>query len=552
MAGTYTVRGWVQIPVTGGKARVLLIESDDNIADKSQTLMEDALEAFDQKYKGSVALANYYDLEAQPPTTLYFYTTGLDFGDGWLSAIDSTFVNQLNLTRFIETLREFQYLGTSTSKYQMCGMALVKFADHWTWGSIQGLYEVEGETPSMMPHPGKLGFFVSNEPMSRIITSSWYNTNFDDYMNRLNPMPEDDPYGPGDDSDEGGGEGDFDTSSDIIPIPDLPSLSAVDTGLITLFNPSISQLKSLSQYLWTDLMQDIASGGSLETVIEDLKKIVSNPYDAILGLSIVPVNITTAGSKDIKMYGVLDSGISAPYAASQYAAVDCGTLHVNEFWGAYLDYAPYTKITSLYLPYIGVVSVDVDEIMGKALRIVYHVDILSGQCIAYIIINGSVEYQYQGHCSCSVPITAVDFSSTITSGLSLIGNISNIASSAIGGFGMGGGVGAALGAARSAVSNAPSIAGNVMNMKPDIKAGSGIGSMGGQMSVQKPFLIAIRPRQSKPTRQNSFTGYPSNITMAVRQCSGYTEFDYINLDGIALTGEEKDELLSILQEGVYL
>lgn len=364
--------------------------------------------------------------------------------------------------------------------------------------------------------------------------------------------PDDDPYQPGGDSDEGGGDGDFDDSSDIIPIPDLPSLSAVDTGFITLFTPSVTQLQNLANYLWTDLMQDIGSGGSLETVINDLKKIVSDPYNAIMGLSIVPVNVPTGGSKDVKMYGVLDSGVVMPYASTQYVSVDCGTLHINEYWGAYLDYAPYTKITSLYLPFVGVVTLDVDEIMGKSLHIVYHVDILSGQCIAYIIIDGSVEYQYQGHCACSIPISGMDFTNAVTSGLSLIGSISNIASSAIGGFAMAGAGGALTGATASAAANLPSIAGNVMNMKPDIKAGSGVGGMGGMLSVQKPYLIAIRPKQSAPSRQNTFTGYPSNMTRAVRDCSGYTEFDYINLDGIALTNDEKDELKQILSGGVYL
>ena len=55
-----------------------------------------------------------------------------------------------------------------------------------------------------------------------------------------------DPYSPGGDSGTGGGTGSFDGTGDNIDFPSLPTLSAVDTGFITLFNPSSAQLKSLA------------------------------------------------------------------------------------------------------------------------------------------------------------------------------------------------------------------------------------------------------------------------------------------------------------------
>ena len=56
---------------------------------------------------------------------------------------------------------------------------------------------------------------------------------------------------------------------------------------------------------------------------------------------------------------------------------------------SYLDFLPYTK-TQLYLPYIGIVDVSTDDIMDKSMAIKYHVDILTGGCIAYIIIGGII------------------------------------------------------------------------------------------------------------------------------------------------------------------
>ncbi len=362
-----------------------------------------------------------------------------------------------------------------------------------------------------------------------------------------------DPYSTGGSSGGGGGTGDFDGTSDTIGLPSLPSLSGLNTGFFTAFVPSASQMQSVSNYLWNNAITDILDTNThLGEKVEALKKIVANPYDAIMGCSIIPVTPPTAGSKELKMYGILETGISLPYASTRWVQVDCGTLNIHEFWGSYLDYSPYTKTTSLYLPYIGTVSIDIDLIMAKSLQVVYYVDILSGICVAFILVDGSVKFHYQGQCSTQVPITNADYSSVISAGIGLIGNASQVVGSAVTG-GVGGGVGGAVaGAVAGAISQAPSIASNVMSAKPDIRSGGAIGSSAGILSVQRPYLIIERPKQSVPAFQNHFTGYPSNVTAKVSDLTGYTEFETINLDGISLTDAEKTELDNILKGGVYL
>lgn len=362
-----------------------------------------------------------------------------------------------------------------------------------------------------------------------------------------------DPYSRGGNSGGGGGTGDFDGTSDTIGLPSLPSLSGLNTGFFTAFVPSASQMQSVSNYLWNNALTDILDPNTgLGEKVDALKKIVANPYDAIMGCSIIPVTPPTAGSKELKMYGILETGISLPYASTRWVQVDCGTLNIHEFWGSYLDYSPYTKTTSLYLPYIGTVSIDIDLIMAKSLQVVYYVDILSGICVAFILVDGSVKFHYQGQCSTQVPITNADYSSIISAGIGLIGNASQVVGSAVTG-GVGGGVGGAVaGAVSGAISQAPAIASNVMSAKPDIRSGGAIGSSAGILSVQRPYLIIERPKQSVPAFQNHFTGYPSNITAKVGDLTGYTEFETINLDGIALTDAEKAELETLLKGGVYL
>lgn len=388
---------------------------------------------------------------------------------------------------------------------------------------------------------------------SMFIIGETINSSHQYIVSSINGSISTDPYSQGGSSGGGGGTGDFDNTSDTIGLPSLPSLSGLNTGFFTAFVPSASQMQSVSNYLWNNAITDILDPNTgLGEKVDALKKIVANPYDAIMGCSIIPVTPPTAGSKELKMYGLLETGISLPYASSRWVQVDCGTLNIHEFWGGYLDYSPYTKTTSLYLPYIGTVSIDIDLIMAKALRVVYYVDILSGICVAFILVDGSVKFHYQGQCATQIPITNADYSSVISSGIGLIGNASQVVGSAVTG-GVGGGVGGAVaGAVAGAISQAPSIASNVMSAKPDIRSGGAIGSSAGILSVQRPYLIIERPKQSVPAFQNHFTGYPSNITAKVSDLTGYTEFETINLDGLFLTDAEKKELEDILKGGVYL
>ena len=343
-------------------------------------------------------------------------------------------------------------------------------------------------------------------------------------LNPYTPEPEEtDPYSPGGSSGTGGGTGNFDGTGDDIAIPGLPTLSAVDTGFITLFNPSISQLKSLSDYLW--------SGFDLNT----FKKIFANPMDCILGLSIVPVSVPNGELKEVSV-GNIPTGVSMTVAASQYVTVDCGTLNVNEFWGAYLDYDPYTK-AEIYLPYIGTHPISVDDIMGKSVHVVYHIDILSGACTAFVKCGGSVLYEFIGQCSSSIPVTGNDWTNVINGVLSV--------SAAIGTMVATGGATAPM--AASAIASTA-----VNSMKSNVEKSGSMSGTGGMLAVQTPYLILTRPRQAMPARQNEFMGYPSFITSKLGSLSGYTVVEEIHLENISGTEQEISEIENLLKTGVIL
>lgn len=331
-----------------------------------------------------------------------------------------------------------------------------------------------------------------------------------------------DPYAPGGDSGTGGGTGTFDGTGDDVNIPALPTLSATETGFITLFNPSLEQLKSLANYMWSNAFD-----------LDTLKKLFANPMDCILGLSIVPVAVPNGGTGTVSV-GNISTGVSMTKAATQYVEIDCGTLNVEEYWGAYLDYDPHTK-AEIYLPYIGTHPIAVDDIMGKPVHVVYHIDILSGACSAFVKCGGSVLYTFIGQCSSSIPVTGNDWTNVINGVLSIAGAVGTMVAT--------GGASAPM-----AVDTIASTA--VNSMKPSVEKSGSLSGTGGMLGVQTPYLILTRPRQAVASQQNKFMGYPSFITENLGSISGYTEVEFVHLENISATESELSEIENLLKTGV--
>lgn len=344
------------------------------------------------------------------------------------------------------------------------------------------------------------------------------------FWNGVTPYGGGDPYTQGGESDVGGGSGNFDGTSVDVDFASLPTISAVDTGFITLYNPSRIQLQALASYMWSGLFD-----------LDTFKKLFADPMQAILGLSIVPGPVPSGEAQHVKI-GNIDSGVNMTKAAAQYIDIDCGTLNVEEFWGAYLDYEPYTK-AEIFLPFIGVHQIAVDDIMNKSIHIMYHIDLLSGGCACEIKCGGSVLYTFVGSCAVSIPVTGSDWTNLINGVLS--------AASAIGTMVATGG--ATAPAAAGEIASAA-----VNSLKPSIEKSGSIAGAGGMLAGKVPVLILTRPRQALPGNQNKFTGYPAFITRSLGDLSGYTEVHSIRLSGIDGTESEIDEIEELLKGGVIL
>lgn len=350
---------------------------------------------------------------------------------------------------------------------------------------------------------------------------------------RKNP---DDPYDGGDDKgDDDNTPGDYDHTSDYVPEPDLPSVSVTDSGLVTLFAPTESQLKSLANYLWSDAFS-----------LDNFKKMLNNPMDCILGLTIVPVNVPRGSAREITV-GNITTTVSCDICPTQYVKVDCGafTFDRHDMTNSYLDYAPYSKCY-LYLPFIGVQEINIDDFMQSTMHVVYHVDILTGAMFCYVMRNNSVMYTYMGQCSENVPLSSSSYSNTIGSIMSAAASIVGVASVATTGGASAPVASGLLASATTSTANA------VTSLKPSVAHSGSIGGGAGIMGVNYPYLIFNTPHVSIPSQQRHYTGYPSNQIVKLSALKGFNVIQAINLSVSGANDSEMNEIENILKGGVIL
>lgn len=315
------------------------------------------------------------------------------------------------------------------------------------------------------------------------------------------------------------------TPTPVIPTPSLPD--AVNSNkLFTVYNPSGSQLDSLGGYLWDN------------SLIETLKKIWQNPLDGII--SLIQVYVTpVAGSSHNIILGYLDSGVSAPVVTSQFVNLDCGNVSLNELRKNATDYTPYTSL-QIYLPFIGITELDINECMRGIINVKYVIDVYTGTCLAQVKItrnpdtpNGAILYTFSGNCSQQIPLTSGDATGVLRSLINAAGAGLSIAS--------GGGIGVVAGASM--------IGQSLTHEMFHVGHSGNLSANAGIMGQKKPYLIINRQRPYTPNNYNHYYGFPINKTVYLNNCSGFTRVKAIRLQTSA-TDNEREQIEQLLKEGV--
>ena len=338
------------------------------------------------------------------------------------------------------------------------------------------------------------------------------------------PIPPD-PYDPGGGGNQPhGGDGedpdDDDMGTELHGDGDTPT--ALGTGFCRIYCPSKSQLQALSSYLW-----------SASYDLDQVKRLFTDPMGSILGLSAVPVQLIGT-NMPVSLGGLIIEGLTMPMVTQQYHHISMGAVTVEEKYGSYLDYDPYTKF-SVVLPFIGIRDVSADDIMGKTVGLEYDIDILSGSCVARLQAGSNCLYQWAGQCAMQLPVNSRNWDSIFSTAVSVA---ASVGSAAVGGIG-----GAFASAAISA-------AGQVTSAKLNIERSGSIAGAASWLGQLTPYLIRTSPVAAIPAGQNRYIGYPAYTTVLLGDLEGYNEVESIHLQGVPATAAELEEIDTLLKGGV--
>lgn len=315
-----------------------------------------------------------------------------------------------------------------------------------------------------------------------------------------------------------------DTGTGDSPTPVVPTGSA--SALWSVYHPTQAQINSFGAWLW----------GS--PFLTNIGKLFQNPIDGVISLHKIFATPVDSGTNNI-VVGTLDSGVSSATVTQQYVYIDCGSVNLSEDFANVFDYPPYTQV-SIYLPFIGIVPLDTNDVMRSSINVIYGVDVFTGACLATVKVtrdgHTAALYQYSGMCSVEYPLSNVQNSNLVGGLLAVAGGVASMVSS--------GGV--------SAPAVLTAAAGAAGASKSTVGRSGGFSGNAGAMGCKIPYLIIQRPQTRVASTFPELAGYPTNKSGKLSSFSGQVNVVHVHVQDIPATNDELTQIENLLKSGVLV
>lgn len=316
-----------------------------------------------------------------------------------------------------------------------------------------------------------------------------------------------------------------DNISTNIDHPELPGVGILN-GLHNMYQPDLAVMKQINKSLWS------------KNFIDNIVKLYNNPLESIVSLTLSPLqpsisdNVTNVIVGNLPLTYTENNELQYVYCreiTNQYGTYSFGDLSLFETYGSYIDYN--TNI-DIFIPYIGMQKLSVDDVMSKILNLSFNVDFFTGDFIATLksrdISTGlnSVLYHWKGNILSHIPISSSNYSNMFLTGLNTIMSVGT--------------------------GNISSIISNASGFKPDVTKGGNTSGNVGALDNFQAYIIITQPIESKPNNYKKLKGLTSNIDNKLSLGMGYIICDEIHIKNVNATEEEKKELEKLYKSGVIL
>ena len=258
------------------------------------------------------------------------------------------------------------------------------------------------------------------------------------------------------------------------PTPPTPPTPAKGTlyGIINVYKTT------------SDIMNELASKKIAESVGSSQTLVNLNEY--IVDYFKLFATVPTTKKDTIKMYKY-DTEIETDVVDMETMSIDCGSVTIEETHMNSLDYEKTT--VEVFLPFIGLQTLDTVKVMGKTIKLLYKVSVLTGDCIAMLIDSNNIMFEtFNGSMSFKVPRMVSD-------------NFHN----------------------------------NTLNDTSKYLLGL------------TPYVIIRTPIEYATSDLNK-----NHVRDKIGTFTEYNEFSNFRLDNISCTATEKEEIKRLLQEGITL
>lgn len=386
--------------------------------------------------------------------------------------------------------------------------------------------------------------------------------------------PEMDPENPDNTSPIGGEDADrmdFDAGDDV-EFTDWPSPLSIDPYGEATTDPSKPFNTSLfCPYLMTQAQFKLFGRSMFEENDGWFWKFLNSGTPdpdsmGILKLFSLPVNVPAGADSVVYLLGKQLPNVggavpSAKHINGRYINHDFNSITIKEVWGTEKDYTD-TSI-DIYLPYVGVRSVDPVHVIGHTLKLKVRIDIWTGDLL-YMLQNdnadvsgkyfreATIPYRWAGNCAANLPYATKNDS-----------NMRGALQSSILG----------VGATLAMIPFAREAAAPAMMAQAGIQTAQGAGRMieahksgpvtqtsgsldglTGIMDYPVPYLIVTRAVPQYPLGWRSRIGAKRHQSYTINELSGFTLFSEVKLGSMGnATDEEIEELKRLIcSEGIIL
>ena len=351
------------------------------------------------------------------------------------------------------------------------------------------------------------------------------------------------------------------------------------SGLYTMYALRQAHVNNLGAALWTSFnspdsnfwqnvrmaagLYEEAGSFDLSTILDFIASIRIYPFALVnlpgyagagtgaikMGTGKIPLDLSTGGAGNVGIMG------------SYTGIIDAGTVSIPSHYGDFRDLEGVTM--SVYLPYIGNVTLNPAEVTGQTLQATYAVDLTSGACVAYLLLSGTWGYYpigvYSGTIGADIPLTASqgnrmflrDMKNVLGLGSILGGSLSGV--DATDDDALAGAIGSGLASGAAYMAKNVYRQGMGSALTPPTLGGGGANFAG--FGAPQTAYVQIRRHlyaYNTQTFPASHMGRRSYGVHTLGTLSGFTVCDAVDVSGIPAPADIQTDIKKVLESGVYL